>query len=286
LLGIIKLNLEYSLKTLEYKGRVVFQKLQVPYFERLPKEYHENEACFVFVIQGGFNIRAQNQLLEINKETALLAKCLNYYYETLKKPGETKDNVEVVGIMLYPELVQNLFEFDLKKSSHTVDFNLKQVQVNKLLEHYRDSVSILLDNPDLADEELVKNKLREFVLLMTKSVKAPSELDFLASMFKPNFVKFEEVIQSNLYANLSQDELANLCHMSVSTFKRKFKEVYNESPVKYFSKMKINKSVELLRKKDLRISDIAYDMGFDSLTTFNRVFKSPTGKSPSEYRLS
>lgn len=278
--------MEYSLKTLEYKGRVVFQKLCVPYFERLPKEYHENEACFVFVNQGGFNVRAQTQLLEINKDTALLAKCLNYFYETARKQGEKNDDVEVVGIMLYPELVQNLFDFDIKKSSHTVDFNLKPVQVNQLLQHYRDSVNILLDHPELADEELIKNKLREFIILMTKTVEAPSELDFLASMFKPNFVKFEEVIQSNLYANLSQDELARLCHMSVSTFKRKFKEVYNESPSKYFSMMKINKSIDLLKNKELRISDIAYDMGFDSLTTFNRAFKSQTNKSPSEYRLS
>ena len=91
--------------------------------------------------------------------------------------------------MLYPELAQDLFDFDVKKSSHTVDYNLKQVQVNKLLEHYRDSIIILIENPELADEELIKNKLIEFVILMTKTVDAPSELDFLSSMFKPNFAK-------------------------------------------------------------------------------------------------
>jgi AraC-like DNA-binding protein len=144
----------------------------------------------------------------------------------------------------------------------------------------------LLENPELADEELIKNKLREFVILMTKTICAPSELDFLASMFKPNFAKFEEVIQSNLFAKLSLDELSNLCHMSFSTFKRKFRDVYNESPVKYLNKKKINKSIELLKKDDSRVSDIAYDLGFESLTTFNKVFKQQTGKSPSGYRLS
>lgn len=278
--------MEFTIKTLELKGRVVFQKLQVPTFERLPKAYHENEACFIFLNQGGFQVRSQTETLQLNRETALLAKCLNYYYETIKKPGETKDNVEVIGIMLYPELIKDLFHFDINQSNYKVDFNLKQVQLNKLLEHYRDSINILLDNPELADEELIKNKLREFIILMTKTIQAPTELDFLASMFKPNFAKFEEVIQSNLYANLSLDELARLCHMSLSTFKRKFKDVYNESPVKYFTKMKVAKSIELLKSKDLRVSDIAYDLGYESLTTFNRVFKEQTGKSPSEYRMS
>jgi AraC-like DNA-binding protein len=277
---------EFETKSLEFKGRIVFQKLKVQTFERLPKVYHENEACFIFVNQGGFQVRSPTEIVQLNKETALLAKCLNYYYETIKKPGENKDNVEVVGVLLYPDLVKDLFDFDINKSNHRVDFNLKQVQVHKLLEHYKESIIILLEHPELADEELIKNKLREFVILMTKTIKSPSELDFLASMFKPNFAKFEEVIQNNIYANLSLKELSNLCHMSLSTFKRKFKEVYNESPLKYLNKKKINKSIELLKKDDLRISAISYDLGFESLTTFNRVFKQQTGKSPSEYRLS
>jgi AraC family transcriptional regulator, exoenzyme S synthesis regulatory protein ExsA len=278
--------LKFESKTLKLKGLVVFQKLQVPTFERLPKEYHENEACFIFVNQGNFQVRSQTEILQVNNETALLAKCLNYFYETIKKPGETNDNVEVIGIMLYPELIKSLFDFDVNHSNHQFDFNLKQVQVNKLLEHYRGSINILLENPELADEELIKNKLREFIILMTKTINAPSELDFLAAMFKPNFAKFEEVIQRNLYANLSLDELASLCHMSLSTFKRKFTEVYGESPQKYFTKVKVDKSIALLKNKALRISDIAYDLGFDSPTTFNRVFKQQTGKSPSEYRMS
>lgn len=278
--------MQFELKTLELKGRVVFQKLQVPVFERLPKEYQENEACFVFVNQGSFQIRSQTEILQLNKQTGYLAKCLNYYYETTKNRNQTEDNVEVLGIMLFPELIKEFFDFDFNKSNHQVNFNLKQVQIHKLLEHYRDSILILLENPEIADEELIKNKLREFIILMTKTINAPSELDFLAAMLKPNFVKFEEVIQNNLYANLNLNELASLCHMSLSTFKRKFKEFYKESPVKYLNRKKINKSIELLKKNDMRISDIAYDLGFESLTTFNRVFKQLTGKNPTAFRKS
>ncbi len=273
------------MKTLEYKGRVVFQKVRVPTFKRLPKEHYESEACFVFVNQGKFRVRAQTQLLEINKATGLLAKCMNYFYETAKGRNEEADNVEVVGVMFYPELVKDLFDFDITKSNHTVDYNLKQVQINQLLEHYRESISILLDHPELADEQLIRNKLKEFIILITKTVDAPSELDFLASIFKPNYTKFEEVIRANLYTDLSLNEMATLCYMSLSTFKRKFREAFDESPIKYFTKKKIDKATELLNNQDVRISDIAYDLGFDSLTTFNRAFKRQTGKSPSAYRL-
>ena len=278
--------MENTTNIIQYKGRVVFQKVCVSSFDRLPKEYFGNEACFVFVRRGEFYVRAQTEKLLINSETALLAKCLNYFYETAKKSRTELDKIEVVGILFHPELVQDLFELDIKKSLHRVDYNLMQVQVNNLLEHYRESINILLDNPELADEQLIKNKLREFVILMTKTVKAPSEVDFLSSMFKPNFAKFEEVIQHNLYSNLDLNEFASLCHMSLSTFKRKFTAVYDESPAKYFTKMKIKRAADMLVNNDLRVSDVAYDLGYDSLTTFNRAFKEQMGKSPTEYRMS
>lgn len=44
--------MEPAVKVIEYKGRVVFQKVQVPSFNQLPKEYFENEACFIFINQG------------------------------------------------------------------------------------------------------------------------------------------------------------------------------------------------------------------------------------------
>lgn len=278
--------MEYELKILTYKERIVFEKLRLPYFNRMPKEYFEKEACFIFVNEGEFSVRSQSEYLSLKKGTGLLAKCLNYFFETNEKQRSVGNDVEVIGILLYPEIVNEIFQFDISSSNHQVDFNLKRIEVNRLLEHFRESISILLDNPELADESLIKTKLREFVLLISKTVDAPSELDFLASLFKPNFIKFEEVIRNNQYAILTVDELAALCHMSLSSFKRKFQEVYSDSPIKYLSKKKILKAAELLKDKNNRISDIAYDVGFESLSTFNRTFKSHYGKSPSEYRLS
>lgn len=143
----------------------------------------------------------------------------------------------------------------------------------------------MIDNPELADENIIKAKLKEFVLLMSKSQHAPSQLDFLSSLFKPINIEFKSTIQHNLYANLSIDELARLCHLSTSSFKRKFNETFLESPKKFITKRKLEKAAELLQIDNKRVSDIAYDVGFDSLATFNRNFADLFGKSPSQYRL-
>lgn len=276
--------MSYEQKVIKYKNHIVFLKLSMPSFDRTLKEYVEDEACFMFVNRGEVAVRSQEDYFKLNKNTAMLAKCLNYFFEPGKDAAKCVDGIESTGIFLYPSLVKELFEFDITTSNYTFDFNLKQVEVGRLLENFRESINILLDNPELADDNIVKTKLKEFILLMSKSQEAPSELDFLAALFKPNEVEFKTTIRHNLYADLSLDELAALCHLSISSFKRKFKAVFNESPKKYIVKKKVEKAATLLTTSDSRISDIAYDVGFDSFATFSRNFTTAYGKSPSKYR--
>jgi AraC family transcriptional regulator, exoenzyme S synthesis regulatory protein ExsA len=268
-----------------YKGKVIFAKQLMPQFNRIPKQYVENEACFIFVNQGKMSVRSQDELLSLDPKHALLAKCLNYFFESNNEQKKTSSEVEAIAVILYPSLIKEIFEFDLSASNYEIDFNLKQIELDRLLLNFKESISILLDNPELVDENLIKTKLREFVLLISKSQNAPSELDFLAALFKPNEVEFKTIIQKNIFASLSIDELASLCHLSTSTFKRKFKEVFHQTPKKYILAKKVERAAELLKTQNLRISDIAYDVGFDSLATFNRNFHLAFGKSPSEYRL-
>lgn len=277
--------MNYEAKYIKYKGRIVFGKQTLPYFDRMPKEYFENEACFVFVNKGEISVRSQTKYMNLDINKAILAKCLNYFFETDKKQKKSNNIIEVIAVILHPSQVEELFEFDLSKSEYSLDYNIKQIEVDRLLANFRESINILLDNPELADERMIETKLKEFVLLITKSQNAPSQLDFLSALFKPIDIEFKSTIQHNIYSNLSLDELARLCHLSTSSFKRKFNTVFKSSPKKYISQKKIEKAAALLKSDNLRISDIAYDVGFDSLATFNRNFTSTYGKSPTEYRL-
>jgi hypothetical protein len=60
--------MEITTKTIAYKGRVVFQKVCASAFKRLPKEYFENEACFIFIQQGEIYIRAQTEKLLLDRK--------------------------------------------------------------------------------------------------------------------------------------------------------------------------------------------------------------------------
>ena len=272
-------------KTLKYKGRIVFEKLSMPYFKRIPKQYEQNEACFMFVNKGSFSARTPDSFLSFNQTTGILAKCYDYFFETSPEQQRSSDYIEVLGVLMYPDIVNEIFDIDITKSNHKLDFNVKQVQIGTLLENFRSSINILIDNPELADENMIKTKLKEFILLIVKTQNGASTVDFLAGLFKTNSTAFKTTVQNNIYSTLSIDEFAKLCNMSASSFKRKFKLIFETSPQKYFNKMKTDKAAMLLRTTDERISDIAYDCGFDTLTTFNRNFRTRFNMSPSEFRV-
>ena len=275
-------------KVLKYKGQIVFEKIAMqPTFNRTPKLYQQNEACFIFINEGEFSVRTPDQYHSLKKGSGLLAKCFDWFFEINQKQKSINDGkIEVLGILLFPSIVEELFQFNIASSTHRINYNTKKIEVDRLLFNFKESINILLDNPELADEELIKMKLKEFILLITKTTNAPSQLDFLSAIFRKTETDFRATITNNMYSNLSVDEFSKLCAMSVSSFKRKFKEIFNDSPKRYLGKMKLEKSIKMLESKDTRISDIAYDCGFETISTFNRSFKTQYGKSPSEYRLS
>jgi AraC-like DNA-binding protein len=272
-------------KIISYRGKVVFHKILVSAPKRELKPFQNNEACFMFVNQGEFSIRTPDQLISFNEDKGLLAKCFNFFIETSKSQRQSNQKLEFLGVFLFPSHVEDILSFDLSASKQQVNYNIKQLQIDRLLNSYRDSVNILIDNPELADEVMIETKLKEFVLLISKSQNM-SPIDFMAAMFKTNSTEFKATINNNLYSNLSVAEFARLCGMSTSSFKRKFAKEYVDSPKKYFAKMKLIKAANHLSDRSKRISDIAYDCGYETISTFNRTFKSHYGVSPSDYRLS
>jgi len=83
---------------------------------------------------------------------------------------------------------------------------------------------------------------------------------------------------------LSLGKVARAANTSANYFSEKFKEGTGTNFVKYVARTRFEKAEELLRNADLRVSEIAFAVGFQSLSQFNRVFKKFAGKSPTECR--
>jgi AraC-like DNA-binding protein/ligand-binding sensor protein len=100
----------------------------------------------------------------------------------------------------------------------------------------------------------------------------------------PVIRRAKEFIVENQAEDLSLGQVARAVNTSTFHFCKMFKKATGLNFTEYVSRVRVEKARNLLLNPNLRISEIAYEVGFQSLTHFNRVFKKITGQSPTEYR--
>jgi AraC-like DNA-binding protein len=98
--------------------------------------------------------------------------------------------------------------------------------------------------------------------------------------------KARKFIEEHAGEHLSLGKVANEVGVNATHLSEKFKQVTGVKFVDYIARARFEKARELLEDVDLRISEIAFAVGFQSLSQFNRVFKKFSGNSPTEYRES
>jgi AraC-like DNA-binding protein len=100
----------------------------------------------------------------------------------------------------------------------------------------------------------------------------------------PVITRAKEYIHEHQTEELSLGQVARAVNTSTFYFCKMFKKVTGINFTDYLSRVRIEKSKNLLLNPNLRVSEIAFEVGFQSLTHFNRVFKKILGQSPTEYR--
>ena len=78
--------------------------------------------------------------------------------------------------------------------------------------------------------------------------------------------------------------LAAVAHVSPAHFSRQFRETFGETPHSYLQRRRVERAMELLRETRRPVTEICFDVGFNSLGTFSRTFRAVVGEPPSRYR--
>jgi AraC-like DNA-binding protein len=93
-----------------------------------------------------------------------------------------------------------------------------------------------------------------------------------------------QYIEANSHEDLSLALVAKQAGMSPFYFCKMFRKVTGVPFARYVSCVRVEKAKNLLLNPNYRVSEIAFEIGFQSLTHFNRIFKALAGQSPTEYR--
>lgn len=79
-------------------------------------------------------------------------------------------------------------------------------------------------------------------------------------------------------------QLARIAGVSEAHFIRTFRATFGETPHRYLQRRRVERAMFLLRDSERNVTDVCFDVGFNSLGTFSRTFRDIVGVSPSTYR--
>jgi AraC-like DNA-binding protein len=155
--------------------------------------------------------------------------------------------------------------------------------------------NILLDiNSEFQKKEpgyhfVIKSGLYKLIALLLRNMVSEETINTDRITNEKNHTRYLEQIFSFLYSNfdnpdLKLDDVALEIGLSKYYLSRFLKEQTGLGYHDHLSRVRLSKAREYLAESDMPVIDIAYLCGFQSLTTFNRLFKEHTGTHPSSYR--
>jgi AraC-like DNA-binding protein len=91
-------------------------------------------------------------------------------------------------------------------------------------------------------------------------------------------------VMDNFKQKIGLAEMARLCNMTESSFSRYFKSRMNRSFSEFLTEVRIGHACKLLHEEMMNVSEVGYECGFNTLSNFNRHFRTVTGMTPMAYK--
>lgn len=146
---------------------------------------------------------------------------------------------------------------------------------------YISALSLYFTNIDkpLAGQ-LLELKFEEIMIYLINKY-GDAFINFLLCPLKNNrLLSFKNIIETNKYNSLGVGELAFLCNMSVSTFKRHFAEEFSDTPGNWFKRQRLEKAKHMLQSGEAKPSEVFSISGYKNLSHFSSAYKARFGKTP------
>ncbi|HTO15443.1 MAG TPA: AraC family transcriptional regulator [Edaphocola sp.] len=234
---------------------------------------------FSFLQVGKKQVHFAGTSVAVNKDQSLLLKKGNWLWTELLDTHA----IYFCKLLFFSE--EKLKEF-LEKHSKNKKLVKDEtpyfiIRNDSYITSYLNSLSTISQAPTVFMENLLSVKFEELMLYLLQKYGLEFEL-YLHSLIIKETSPFKKIVESKIHSNLKLEEIAFLCNMSLSTFKRHFIKEYKVSPGKWLQDKRLQKAKETLEEGNLKPSDIYLDFGYNNLSNFSIAFKNKFGINPSE----
>jgi AraC family transcriptional regulator, exoenzyme S synthesis regulatory protein ExsA len=156
------------------------------------------------------------------------------------------------------------------------------IENDEFIRSFVQSLTAMLATKSALIQTLAAVKFEEIMLYLVSKY-GTSFADYAQSLIANDHqTSFQKIVHANAYSNLSLEEIAFLCNMSLSTFKRHFLQEFKETPGKWLQNKRLSRAYELLKEGSKTPTEIYLDFGYNNLSNFSAAFKHKFNATPKE----
>tara|TARA_B110000093_G_scaffold141395_1_gene152160 strand:+ start:208 stop:1044 length:837 start_codon:yes stop_codon:yes gene_type:complete len=241
-----------------------------------------NQNTFSFLIEGNKEVIFNNSDLSIDNSKFLIMKsghCL-----MTEKLSEIKNYRSILLFFTNETLSKFIQKFELNNIEKKEYKSVYSFEYDKFIKRFVDSLIDISKLSKTVQKKIIEVKFEEIMLYLIE-LHGSHILHSLTSNNDNLTQNFTRTVESNQLKKLTLKELAFLCNMSVSTFKREFEKNYSESPIKWFQNKRLEHAYYLLNQKHKKSSEIYFEVGYENLSSFIQAYKSKYNKTPKQHQV-
>jgi len=195
-------------------------------------------------------------------------------------------DASLLGNMYFQDILSSfLFKSFFPEESHrNADLSLKGTEYqdigdlfHKMYEEYK--------NRNKGYIEIIRAYLIELIVKILRLMDSNKQSNISLQNQRVVYQAIE-YLRNNYNTDIRLEELAAKSFISKNYFSRLFKEVTGINFTDYVQNLRVDEACSLLKSTDMKVTDIAHQVGFKDMKFFYEVFKKLTGKTPGEFRKS
>jgi AraC family transcriptional regulator, exoenzyme S synthesis regulatory protein ExsA len=247
------------------------------------------QIAIILVADGMLSIQSKSGTHVISKGGGFMMKQFCHY--SIKKVNDDPFDGMICFVQADTvcNIVRSFEHHEILAGEKTMTEDLRVLQ-SKNLECYIHSLKLYLPLATTKKDLKIisESKLHELFWILKQAENQDELYAFLRCIYKREKITLDSMLENCYRENINLKNLAMKAGCSISTFKRKFDQLYHTTPGKWIQTRRLEEAYHLIQTTDKTISEICFDVGFENPSHFIQTFKGKFGITPKQlqYKLS
>jgi AraC-like DNA-binding protein len=238
-----------------------------------------NKHAITFLVKGSKKVFFSNSTISINNSGSIMMKLGNCLMT--EKLSDINKHKSVVMFFSNDLLLGFIRKHKLEINEPAKFDAAFSFRDDVFIKHFMNSLRDISNLPETIRQKMLELKFEEIMHYII-GLYGTGFLSLLICNTSNASRKFIQTVENNKLNKLTLNELAFLCGMSVSTFKREFEKHYSEPPIKWFLNKRLEHAYFLLNQERKNASEIYFDVGYENLSSFIQAYKARYGVTPKQ----